>query len=194
MATQTVKINRAPVLTMWAAIVAERLGHSHAEALSLAKAVTGLNAQSKGRRLGIYEAPKRESDGESDGKGDDKDKAAENKKERKTPAATQSHQVVELLGRQIPITDTQDGPRAVLKDEPVEPNSVERYLHGKFGDHYTDVKEAMLELAHAFPPAELHKKAYDLYEAFRPTIPEGVKGWGAAGTLSLSKIRGLAKA
>jgi len=179
MATQTVKINRAPVLTMWATIVAERLGHSHAEALSLAKAVTGLNAQSKGKRLGIYEAPKN----------DESEKEAESK----ASEAAQRHQTVELLGRQVPITDTKDGPRAVLKDETIEPNSVERYLHGKFGDHYADVKEAMTELAKAFPPAELRKKAYDLYEAFRPTIPEGVKGWGAAGSLSLSKIRGLAK-
>lgn len=50
----TIEINRAPVLTLWAAIVAERLGYRHDEALTLGKAVAGLNAQSKGRRLGIY--------------------------------------------------------------------------------------------------------------------------------------------
>ena len=49
-----VKINRAPVLTLWAAVVAQRLGYSEAEALTLGKALAGLNAQSKGRRLGIY--------------------------------------------------------------------------------------------------------------------------------------------
>jgi hypothetical protein len=47
-------INRTPVLTLWAAIVAERLGFKHDEALSLGKAVAGLNAQSKGRHLGIF--------------------------------------------------------------------------------------------------------------------------------------------
>jgi hypothetical protein len=47
-------INRAPVLTLWAATVAERLGFDEGEALSLGKAVAGLNAQSKGRRLGIF--------------------------------------------------------------------------------------------------------------------------------------------
>ena len=51
---QTVTINRAPVLALWATVVAERLGFSRDEALSLGKAVTGLNAQSKGQRLGIY--------------------------------------------------------------------------------------------------------------------------------------------
>lgn len=42
--------------------LAERLGFSHDEALSLGKAVAGLNAQAKGRALGILEA-KRETVG-----------------------------------------------------------------------------------------------------------------------------------
>ncbi len=53
-AHQDVSINRAPVLTLWAAVVAERLGFNEDEALSLGKALAGLNAQTKGRRLGIY--------------------------------------------------------------------------------------------------------------------------------------------
>jgi hypothetical protein len=39
---------------LWAAVIAERLGHPHDAALPLGKAVAGLNAQSKGRRLGIF--------------------------------------------------------------------------------------------------------------------------------------------
>jgi hypothetical protein len=54
MAERTVQINRAPVLALWASTVAERFGFDKDEALSLGKAVTGLTAQSKGRRLGIY--------------------------------------------------------------------------------------------------------------------------------------------
>ena len=54
MAIDAVTINRAPGLTLWAAIVAERLGFSHAEALTLGRAVAGLNAYSKGRALGIF--------------------------------------------------------------------------------------------------------------------------------------------
>jgi len=50
----TVTINRAPVLTLWAAVVAERLGFEHEEALTLGKSVAGLTAQSKGQRLGIF--------------------------------------------------------------------------------------------------------------------------------------------
>ena len=54
MAAKRIKINRAPVLTLWAAVVAERLGNDRDTALTLGKAVAGLNAQSKGRRLGIF--------------------------------------------------------------------------------------------------------------------------------------------
>jgi hypothetical protein len=56
----SILINRAPVLTLWAATVAERLGFARDEALSLGKAVAGLTAQSKGRRLGIYKAAPQE--------------------------------------------------------------------------------------------------------------------------------------
>ena len=59
MAKDTVTVNRAPVLTLWAAVVAERMGYAPDEALTLGKAVAGLNAQAKGRALGIYSAPKR---------------------------------------------------------------------------------------------------------------------------------------
>src|SRR6266576_2163324 len=54
MATRTISINRAPVLTLWAAVVAQRLGFDEDEALSLGKAVAGPNAQAKGGRLGIF--------------------------------------------------------------------------------------------------------------------------------------------
>ena len=57
-----VKINRAPVLTLWAAVVAQRLGYTEAESLTIGKALAGLNAQSKGRRLGIY-APRPNPEG-----------------------------------------------------------------------------------------------------------------------------------
>ena len=48
-----IRINRAPVLTLWAAVVAERLGFDRDEALSLGRAVAR-NAQSRGRRLGVF--------------------------------------------------------------------------------------------------------------------------------------------
>jgi hypothetical protein len=53
-------VNRAPVLTLWAAAVAEVLGFKHDEALTLGRAVAGLNAYSKGFSLGLFQpTPKR---------------------------------------------------------------------------------------------------------------------------------------
>jgi hypothetical protein len=50
--SRSVMVNRAPVLTLWAAVVAEVLGFEHDEALTLGRAVAGLNAYSKGVSLG----------------------------------------------------------------------------------------------------------------------------------------------
>ncbi|APT60394.1 hypothetical protein RGI145_23920 (plasmid) [Roseomonas gilardii] len=49
------KVNRAPVLTLWATVVAERLVHPPDTALSLAKAAADGTARAKARRLGIDE-------------------------------------------------------------------------------------------------------------------------------------------
>ena len=51
----SVTINRAPVLTLWAAVVAERLGLDRDEALTVGRALSGLTAHTKGVRLGIFE-------------------------------------------------------------------------------------------------------------------------------------------
>jgi hypothetical protein len=55
----TLRINRAPVLTLWAAVVAERLGVPHAAALTMGQALAGLTVYSKGVRFGIYAPPER---------------------------------------------------------------------------------------------------------------------------------------
>jgi len=48
-------VNRARLLTLWAAVVAEVLGFEHDEGLTLGRAVAGLNAYSKGVSLGLYQ-------------------------------------------------------------------------------------------------------------------------------------------
>jgi hypothetical protein len=176
MANKKIKINRAPVLTLWAAIVAERLGYDEETALTLGKAVAGLNAQSKGRRLGIYEE-KTEAE-----------KKEEKKKEK--PAKTE---FIEVLGRGVPAVKTPHGLRAAVQGKPISSESVQAYLEQKFGDELEDARAAMEKLAKAYTPKQLESKAYDLYEKFRPEIPEGKKGWGAKGELDLDYIRSLAK-
>jgi hypothetical protein len=44
-----------PVLTFWAAVVAERLGYDYETALTLGKAVAGIKARSKARQFGIVD-------------------------------------------------------------------------------------------------------------------------------------------
>ena len=51
--TRTVRVNRAPVLTLWGAVVAQRLGYDRETALTLGKSIAGLSAVAKGRRLGL---------------------------------------------------------------------------------------------------------------------------------------------
>jgi hypothetical protein len=51
----SVMINRAPVLTLWAAVVAEMLDFEYDEAFTLGRAVAGLNAYSKGVALGLFQ-------------------------------------------------------------------------------------------------------------------------------------------
>jgi hypothetical protein len=176
MTSKKIKINRAPVLTLWATIVAERMGYKKDEALTFGKAVAGLNAQSKGKRLGIYE-----------------EKTEEDKKEEKKKEKAGKTEIVEVLGRGVPAVKTKEGLRASIKGEEIDPESVERYLRGKFGEDYDDSRAAMEKLAKAYTPKQLESKAYHLYEKFRPEIPEGKKGWGAKGELDLDYIISLAK-
>ena len=48
-----ITINRAPVLTLWACVVAERCGHSRNLSLTLGKALAGYAAYVKAKSLGI---------------------------------------------------------------------------------------------------------------------------------------------
>jgi len=171
---EQVMMNRAPVLTLWGAVVAERLGYNPDAALTLGKCLAGLNAQAKGRALGIYGV-------------------------RKGPHGGPPKKVglgeefwIELCGRPLPAKNTDDGIRAVVKDKPIDPAAVRKYIEGKFGEDLERVRRAMAELAGAFKPGELAEAAYGLYEQFRPEIPRGTRGWGAKGVLDPDVIRSLA--
>jgi hypothetical protein len=165
-----ITINRAPVMTLWAAVVAQRLGHDRDTALSLAKVVAGLNAQAKGKTLGIY--PHGDPGRARSDLGEDL--------------------WVPLLGRGVPARRTESGLRGVVKDKPVEPASVQSYLVSRFKGALDEARSAMESLAASMPADRLADEAYSLYERFRPAIPRGKAGWGAAGELDLDKVRALA--
>ena len=92
----------------------------------------------------------------------------------------------------MPATNTAGGIRAVRGGKPVDPESVRRYLEGKFGGHLRAVRSAMRKLGGAHTPREPARAAYPLYERFRPAIPAGKKGWGARGVLGVGLIERLA--
>src|SRR3712207_6757461 len=125
-----IRVNRAPVLTLWATVVAERLGFDRDAALTLGRAVAGSSAQMKGRALGIYE-PSEEPP----------PKGAEEHRERLKPDEPVG---VRLLGWTVPALRTRYGIRAMEKDfRPASAAGVERYLASKFGDHLDEVQAAM---------------------------------------------------
>jgi hypothetical protein len=168
----SMKVNRASVLTLWAAVVAERLGHPPETALSLGKAVAGTAARAKARRPGIAE--------ESD-----------QVKERHDASPARKPDTAELLGRKIRLTHDKDG--VVLADDgsgkPTPAKPVEAYIAKAFGDHPAEVRKAMEALAAKFEPEELNRVGFRLYEHFRPEVPSDVKGWGAKGLLDLKNVR-----
>lgn len=170
-----ISVNRAPVLTLWASVVAHELGFAWEEAVTLGRVVACLNAYAKGKSLGIFQPKPKEV------------------KEQRDKLKHGESLRVDLLGRAVPVLHTPAGLRALSKDKPVSPDSVQRYLASKFGDSLQDAIDAMVELARSMPPAELAQQGFALYEQFRPAVPAGVKGWGAVGTLDLGRIRALAR-
>ncbi len=173
--TRTIRINRAPVLTLWAAVVAERLGYPWDEALTIGRVIAGLAAHRKGVALGIYtERPARERE--------------------VAPRQPERARTITLMGFQVTEVPTPAGWRAVDVDgRPIDPASVEGYLRRKFGAAYEDALAAMRALAAAHSPSELARRAWQLYIAFRPQVPEGIQGWGRAGRLDLDKIWAMAR-
>ncbi|MDD4903458.1 MAG: hypothetical protein PHV11_06225 [Candidatus Bipolaricaulis sp.] len=168
-------VNRAPVLTLWGAVVARRLGYDEDEALTLGRAVAGRTAAAKGKRLGIYSG--------------------------KTPAAAEAlceqrralgALLVPFMGRTIPCLKTPEGLRPLDETRPADPEAVRHYLAVKFGDALVNVRESLETLAATYSPKDLERSAMDLYMTFRPSGSSGVSGWGQRGRLDLEAIDRLA--
>lgn len=165
-----IRINRAPVLTLWATIVAEQLGHDRALALTLGRSICGRAAAAKAKRLGIAE-----------------DRGST------PPDRTRQPDAIDFMGKRLSIVHTPDGPRALdAGGKAISPASVEKYIASKFGAALGEVTDAMTTLAKSMTPAELRARAFGLYEQFRPAVADGVPGWGAAGELEAAKIKSAA--
>lgn len=168
-----VEINRAPVLTLWVVVVAQKEGYSRAEACTYGRWIAGTFAHTKGQSLGIFEED------------------SEEKREARRLANEESGVTrVEVFVRvKIPVIEWNGDRLAAKEGKPMDPKSVEGYLQRSFGDKLKDVEAAMQTLADSMTTEDLNKKAYSLYEEFRPDW----KGWGKKSTLRLSKIRQLVR-
>ena len=139
MSAKTVSVNRAPVLTLWASAVAERLGFDEDASLTLGRAVAALNAQSKGRRLGIFKR---------------KDEEAE----KPRPEAPAGETRVEVCGRTVPVRETARGLRAVLGGKVMRPETVRKYLERAFGADLDGVRSALQKLAGSYELDKLQRE------------------------------------
>lgn len=162
-------VNRAPIMTAWATLVAERMHFKREEALSIASVYTEINAISKGISLGIYDK----------GKG----KCLEVPTEGSQP-------YVELMGRRVPLYHTQSGEwRALSNGSPVPPSTAFSYISRSFRQTTASIVGALRLLSESYEPQELNSKAWSLYMEFRPSVDK----WGERSDVSCAKILDLRK-
>jgi len=166
LASKFVLVNRAPVMTAWATVVAERLDFKREEALSIASVYTEMNATSKGISLGVF----------------DRGKNADYEVGSAQP-------FVDLIGRRIPVLKTEGGEwRGVAKGGAVDPGIAFGYMQRSFRQTIGSVLGAMRLLAETFSPEELNKEGFELYTEFRPN--SGGE-WGQRGEMRMSSILAL---
>jgi len=175
--TKSAIVNRAPIMTAWAMVVAERMGFQREEALSIASVYTDMNAISKGVSLGIYE-PDKGNNMEA------------------SPSGAQPY--VDLMGRRIPlyrtnITIDSTQWRALSASAPVPPSSAYKYITSSLRQTTPFVIGALRLLAQSYGPDELNRKGFGLYADFRPDVESGQKGWGKKGQVKCQTILDLIK-
>jgi hypothetical protein len=158
----SILINRAPVLELWAATVTSFLYPtiSWETSLSAGSAISTLCA------IGAIEK---------------KDPSATKKQRREQP-----DDELEVMGFHLKMADGQ----ALVGDEPKKAN--ESALMKKFGEEaYERVKSAFTETLQLWTGQgeELSVRAFHCYEDFRPTVPKGQKGFGRKGMLDLQTVK-----
>jgi hypothetical protein len=109
-------------------------------------------------------------------------------KEQRRKMRKEETVTIDLLHRTVPARHTDKGLGALNGQSSIHPESVQKYLEGKFGDALEDVSKARLALAKPLLPPQLAEKAYRLYEKFRPEIPK--KGWGPPASWTWSSSAG----
>ena len=172
-----VVINRAPVLELWAACVAQILHPSLSwqSSLSVGGAISTITAISKGRSIGTMKKP-------------DPGEAQEKKEKRSNKAEKEELDEVEVMSFRLNLD--KDG-QAMVGGKPKKGG--EETLMKKYGgsEQYEKVKRAFQNSLKRWKgkEEELSERAFGFYEDFRPTIPPGQKGWGRKGQLRIETIK-----
>ncbi|KAK5102986.1 hypothetical protein LTS08_003789 [Lithohypha guttulata] len=171
-------INRSPVLQLWGASVASFLhpAESWETCLSIGGSIASLCAISKGRAIGKVE-PKDTSD------------EAEKKREDRKRKSEDDLRELEVMGFPMHIKNG-----VVLVDGKQKPLN-EGSLRSKFGGEgsLNAAKKVMQEALETWQndKDELDKKAFHIYEKFRPNVASGSGGWGKKGELNLHEVRNV---
>ncbi|KAG5648995.1 hypothetical protein DXG03_000344 [Asterophora parasitica] len=189
-------INRAPLMTGWAMIVAERLGFRREEALSIATAYTEMNAVTKGVSLGIYKNGKEQ--GMEAVKGGSQS-YIEFIGRRYVIPSTYMHVSTPMLKPspsaltatiRIPLYQTQDGQwRALSNGTPVKPSVAFSYISRAFRHTTPHIIGALRLLANSYAVEEVNRRAWSLYAEFRPEVEQ----WGGRSEVKCSTILDLRK-
>ena len=180
-------INRAPVLTLWAAVLAH-LGPAKLpwlSSLTVGKAVAAMLAQSRGRSLGLFEPS-----------------ADRGRKRQKTPEEKEREEAdVQVLGIKVHIARVDGHVYATISNKPVNAPQCDRYVHQHFGANRPRVIAVMKYLTHCILARGADGEAdvtgrysFTVYEQIRPTLANGqAPGWGQKGELDLKKMVLIAK-
>ncbi|KAJ3168306.1 hypothetical protein HDU88_001746 [Geranomyces variabilis] len=162
-----ITINRAPVLCLWTATVAIHEGYDEKAAFSIGKAIMSDFADRKAQSLGMLSSdPIQDSDDKDDNK-------------------TKDSLTIPVFGLRRAATQTSLGLRALTRNGKVADDLDARwYVRDKFGARFEDARRAMAHLAAKFPPEDIGRHAYRLYEEFRPSAA----GWGGKSALDLRRM------
>eukprot|EP01048_Picozoa_sp_COSAG05_P017619 COSAG05_NODE_2435_length_3067_cov_14.528976_2_plen_446_part_00 len=187
--TTVVTVSRRPVILLWAAAVAFRLGHGRDLSLSMAGAVASVFSQLKAKHLGINMA-KNTREGEME-----------------TSSGAGTLEVLQLMTQPVTVermsVDISVTPSGII-GRAYEPAIAGETLHSKivapahiwtqiergFGASLPAAYGAFMLLAASLSKETLEEGTvpYSLYERFRPKVPSGTQGWGASAKLDLGLV------
>ncbi|GKY91575.1 hypothetical protein MPSEU_000129400 [Mayamaea pseudoterrestris] len=172
-----IDINRAPVLTLWVSVVAERLGFSTDEAYTYGRWVSSSLAATRGRKVESTR-PSDKQKGKTDTKG-----------QREEHVVDENHVNV-FAQMKIPVKRVDGQLFAIMakKGTMIKPETVRRYLEKKFGDKLQSTHDAMMELAQSLDADDVRNRAYELLSEFKPETNKR----GAKGHFDLEKLHNMA--